>query len=78
MNNVIQLLSRQANRMVPVAVVCIGSALAFACNNTENKEPVEYKGPLSEAENVELFFSEKERVKVRITPEHVDSSGFDA
>jgi LPS export ABC transporter protein LptC len=43
------------------------SVLVVACSNVENKEPVEYTGPLSEAENVELFFSEKERVKVRMT-----------
>lgn len=42
--------------------------LLFAqCNTQENKEPVEYTGPLSEAENVELYMSEKGRVKVKMT-----------
>lgn len=49
-----------------IAVLAVAAFLA-GCNNVENKEPLEYKGPLSEAENVELFFSEKERVKVRMT-----------
>lgn len=37
------------------------------CNTGENKEPVEYKGPLSEAQNVELYMSEKDYVKVKMT-----------
>ncbi|MGC3945994.1 MAG: LPS export ABC transporter periplasmic protein LptC [Chryseolinea sp.] len=67
MNNFTASLSRQIKRILPALIMCIGSALAFACSNVENKEPVEYKGPLSEAENVELFFSEKEKVKIRMT-----------
>ena len=42
-------------------------ALMISCNNTETKEPIEYTGPLSEAENVELFMSEKDYVKVKMT-----------
>jgi lipopolysaccharide export system protein LptC len=40
--------------------------LAFGCNSAETKEPLEYKGPLSEAENVELYYSENEKVKVKM------------
>lgn len=40
--------------------------LACSCNNADNKEPVEYKGPLSEVENVELYYSEKDRVKIKM------------
>lgn len=47
--------------------VLIGLTLLAACSNVENKEPLEYTGPLSEAENVEVFFSEKEHVKIRMT-----------
>jgi LPS export ABC transporter protein LptC len=40
-----------------------------SCSKTELKEPVEYTGPISEAENVELFYSEKDIVKVKmVTP----------
>ncbi|HTF19933.1 MAG TPA: LPS export ABC transporter periplasmic protein LptC [Chryseolinea sp.] len=49
--------------------VLFGVILLAACNHVENKELLEYTGPLSEAENVELFFSENERVKVRMTAE---------
>jgi len=45
----------------------ISVPLMMACTNTETKEPLEYTGPLSEAENVELYMSEKERVKVKMT-----------
>ena len=43
------------------------AALSFACNGTDTKEPLEYKGPLSEAENVELYYSENDQVKVKMT-----------
>ncbi len=42
------------------------SFFACSCNSTDNKEPLEYKGPLKEAENVELYYSEKDRVKIKM------------
>lgn len=42
-------------------------ALCFACNGSDTKEPVEYKGPLSEFEDVELYYSENDKVKVKMT-----------
>ncbi len=36
------------------------------CSNNEASQPIEYTGPLSEAEKVELFYSENERVKVKM------------
>ena len=44
-------------------LVCV---IAFGCNGTDTKEPLEYKGPLSEAENVELYYSESDKVKVKM------------
>ena len=44
-------------------------AICFACNGAENKEPLEYKGPLSEVENVELYYSENDKVKVKMISE---------
>lgn len=41
------------------------------CNTGENKEPVEYKGPLRELENVELFYTENEKIKVKMVAELV-------
>jgi LPS export ABC transporter protein LptC len=37
-----------------------------ACSKTEVKEPLEYTGPLSEAENVELFYTEKDLIKIKM------------
>ena len=47
-------------------LVCV---IAFGCNGTDTKELVEYKGPLSEAENVELYYSENDKVKVKMVAE---------
>lgn len=44
---------------------------AFSCTKTEFKEPVEYKGPVREGENVELYNSENDRVKSKIVAELV-------
>lgn len=38
----------------------------IACNQTELKEPIEYTGPLQEAENVELYNSEADQVKFKL------------
>lgn len=40
--------------------------IAVGCSNSELKEPVEYTGPISEAENVELYYSENDIVKVKM------------
>ncbi len=40
--------------------------LSTACSKNELKGPLVYEGPLSEAENVELYYSESERVKVKM------------
>ncbi len=40
-----------------------------ACNTTEVKEFLEYTGPLQEAENVELLYSENEQIKVKMKAE---------
>lgn len=45
-----------------VLVFTLGS-----CTKTEFKEPLEYTGPAREAENIELFNSENERVKSKLT-----------
>ena len=39
---------------------------ASSCSAPDNKEPVEYNGPLKEAENIELYYSEKDRVKIKM------------
>jgi LPS export ABC transporter protein LptC len=48
------------------------TSVAFtSCDSSETKKPVEYTGPLSEAENVELYYSEKEHVKVKMVADLV-------
>lgn len=41
--------------------------MAMSCGNSEVKEPLEYNGPVSEGENIELYYSEKDLVKVKMT-----------
>jgi LPS export ABC transporter protein LptC len=41
----------------------------ISCSQTELKEPVEYTGPLREAENVELYNSEDDQIKYKLTAE---------
>lgn len=43
--------------------------IAAGCNTAEVKEPLEYTGPLQEAENIELFYSQNEQVKVKMKAE---------
>lgn len=38
----------------------------MACSNGELQEPLEYTGPLSEAEDVEMYYSDKDVVKVKM------------
>ncbi len=47
-------------------VLILSALIFFACSQKELKEPLVYEGPLSEAENVELFYSESEKVKVKM------------
>jgi LPS export ABC transporter protein LptC len=50
-----------------IRFVCLVSILVLsACTNTELKEPLEYTGPLRKAENIELYYSEKDQVKVKM------------
>lgn len=41
------------------------------CNQAEVKEPVEYTGPLRKFENIETFYSENDRVKVKMVASEV-------
>ncbi|MCE2733984.1 MAG: LPS export ABC transporter periplasmic protein LptC [Cyclobacteriaceae bacterium] len=47
--------------LIPVFAIC-----TYACAPVENKEPQEYKGPLREVENMELFYTEENLVKVKM------------
>ena len=43
----------------------------IGCSQTDLKEPVEYTGPLREAENVESYSSENDLIKSKLTAEIV-------
>jgi len=50
-----------------VCVLLLVGTLTIGCGGSETKEIIEYKGPLSEIDSVELFYSENDRVKVKMT-----------
>lgn len=45
--------------------------VAISCNTTETAQPIEYKGPLKEAENVEMYYSELDIVKIKMIAQKV-------
>jgi LPS export ABC transporter protein LptC len=50
-----------------MSLVIVCSILFLSsCGNSEATQPVEYKGPLSEAEKIELFYSENDHVKAKM------------
>jgi hypothetical protein len=61
-SNLWLLLFHMTKYFLPVLV----GVILLGCNGTELKEPLEYKGPLSEFENVELYYSENDKVKVKM------------
>jgi LPS export ABC transporter protein LptC len=40
--------------------------LPWACNTNEVSQPIEYTGPHREAEQVELFYSEDQKIKIKM------------
>ena len=55
-------------RLLTAQVYLLGLLIFCAgCGGTDTKEIIEYKGPLSEIDNVELFYSENDLVKVKMT-----------
>ncbi len=40
--------------------------LMMSCSKSDFKEPIEYTGPLREIENVEMFYTENDRIKVKM------------
>lgn len=43
------------------------ACIAFGCTQKENTQPLEYEGPLQQAEDVELFYTENKSIKVKMT-----------
>lgn len=40
--------------------------MIVSCNQKENTQPLEYEGPLQQAENVDLFYTENQLIKVKM------------
>jgi LPS export ABC transporter protein LptC len=51
------------NKIIIIVIVLI----TFGCNQKEHTLPVEYDGPLQEAEEIELLYTEQETIKVKMT-----------
>ncbi len=50
-----------------IGISIFTSALVlFGCGKSDSVQPLEYDGPQSEAEQVELYYSENERIKVKM------------
>jgi LPS export ABC transporter protein LptC len=69
MDHFFSFFSNSRTRTLAGFSVLFGISVLVSCTQVENKEPLEYTGPLSEAQNVELFFSENDHVKIRMTAE---------
>ena len=53
-------------RIVVCSAVIIILLLASGCNQSDIKEPLIYDGPLRIGENVELYYTEDNRVKLKM------------
>lgn len=42
------------------------ATVLMSCGKQELKEPQEYKGPLREVENIEMYYTENDRIKVKM------------
>jgi LPS export ABC transporter protein LptC len=47
-------------------VLILAGSIVASCSKTELKEPLEYTGPVSEAENVQMYYTEKDVIKVKM------------
>jgi LPS export ABC transporter protein LptC len=52
--------------MIRNIFLLLSISILYSCGKTDVKELVEYKGPLSEAEKVEMFYSENDQVKIKM------------
>ncbi len=56
--------SKTHSRPLLSALLSLSALFYFGCTSQETAKPVLYEGPLSEAEDVVMYYSEKEVVKV--------------
>jgi LPS export ABC transporter protein LptC len=58
-----------ANRLLPLFTIFIFTLAS--CDKPETGKPQIYEGPIREAENMEMLYSEKEHVTVKITAKRI-------
>jgi LPS export ABC transporter protein LptC len=49
-----------------LTIVVLTGLLLSSCDQKETKEPVEYKGPMRIIEKMEMYYTENDRVKVKM------------
>jgi LPS export ABC transporter protein LptC len=54
-----------------IAVACVTSFLFFECEQEQKKKVLIYDGPLSEMENVDMLYTEKDQLKVRMQAQKI-------
>jgi LPS export ABC transporter protein LptC len=54
------------NYRLQIALV-LTALILTSCGTADVKEPVEYTGPLSEVENIEVYYADKDVMKVKMT-----------
>ena len=42
-----------------------------SCQTRENAQPQEYTGPIREADNIEMFYTEKDHIKIKLTAKKI-------
>ena len=52
--------------MKEIIVIFFFALTLAACQAPEIKEPIEYTGPIREAEKVEMFYTENDKIKVKM------------
>lgn len=53
-------------RLYRAFIALVLAAQIVACTPKENSQPLEYVGPLKEAEKVEMYYTEKDRIKTKM------------
>src|SRR5205809_5193389 len=52
-------------------IAAILIVIAAGCRQKDAAQPVEYTGPLREAENVDMLYSENDRIKVKMKAQKI-------
>src|SRR6185369_1361516 len=59
----IQMMISDSMRLVSNLKLCLPLLFIFSCGSKEKPKPIIYDGPLKQAENITMYYAEKEKVK---------------